>query len=380
MKELLQLSEKKERLVIGLMSGTSLDGVDLALVKFRGSGPDIAFEVKSFHTYSFPTVLRQRIQKSFIGSVEEICRLNFDLGHFFADLVLDFCKTKKTALETVDLIGSHGQTVFHLHQHSTLQIGEADVIAQKTHTIVVSDFRTADIAVGGSGAPLVPYFDQVLFGHLPGHLALQNLGGIGNVTYLPADRNKHIIAFDTGPANAVLNELTEIISGGEQSYDQDGFFSKQGTCNDTVLHDLLQHSYFQRALPKSTGREEFGKSAVARLMKKYPEVKGVDLLRTCVSLISQSILQAYRRYLPPLDWAIISGGGAHHPLIIKELTEGLKGTRVVLIDTVCDIDADSKEAVAFALLAHEKINQCPTNVPSVTGAQKPVSLGKISIP
>ena len=380
MKELIRIFEKTERLAIGLMSGTSLDGVDIALVWLKGSGRGVSYELKDFHTYPMPYALQKRIEAAFTGQAEEICRLNFDLGSFFADLVLDFCSVKKVEIDEIDLIGSHGQTIRHIHSHSTLQIGEADMIARKTDTVVVSDFRAADIAAGGSGAPLVPYFDRILFRDIPGNLALQNLGGIGNVTFLPSNRKEPVIAFDTGPANAVLNELSEIVSNGQHGYDKDGVLSKRGKCDPDILRELLTHPYFTAELPKTTGREEFGKEYVKRQMRNTPQLSPPDLLRTCLSLVAQSVVNAYRRYLPTLDRVIVSGGGAHHPLIVGEIREGLAGVEVDLIDSVCSIGSDSKEAVAFALLAHEKINQVPTNIPSVTGADRPVSLGKISVP
>ena len=380
MEELKRLDRKRTRLTIGLMSGTSLDGIDIALVEIAGSGQDIAFELKEFHTFPMPSDFRKRIRKAFSANVEEICRLNFDLGSLFADLVLDFCATQKVPIENIDLIGSHGQTVYHIHNHSTLQIGEADLIARKTGTVVVSDFRAADIAVGGCGAPLVPYFDRILFRTIPGSLALQNLGGIGNVTYLPEDRSRPIIAFDTGPANAILNELTEIATNGQANYDKDGFLSQQGTCRSAILKTLRTHPYFTLKLPKTTGREEFGRHYVEKLMHDYPKTSLPDLLRTCLSLVSRSIADAYRRYLPLVDRIILSGGGTRHPLLFQEIKENLHETEVEPLDTVCPINPDAKEAVAFALLAHEKINQSPTNLPSVTRARQLVSLGKISVP
>ncbi len=380
MNEFIRVSRKKVRHVIGVMSGTSLDGVDLALVRLAGSGSDMDMELVQFATYPMPMSWRKRIQHAFKADTEEICRINFDLGHFFGELICRFCDEHRLRLTDLDAIGCHGQTLYHVDRHSTLQVGEADVVANLTQTLVISDFRTADIAAGGSGAPLVPYLDRLLFRDRKKNIALQNIGGIGNVTFLPKDHDEDVLAFDTGPANAVLNELVETITQGAHSYDRDGFQSSQGTCDRKILSDLLRHEYFQLPLPKSTGREEFGKDYVQNLLEKYSSTPLNDLLRTVVSLVASSIANSYERYLPKLDHIYLSGGGAHHPLVFAELQGRLGEDKVKRLDSLNRISVDSKEAVAFAVLAHERINNVPTNIPSVTGARTKTTLGKISIP
>ena len=380
MKELIALINKRQRLVIGIMSGTSLDGVDIALVKLQGSGLDLNIEPVQFTTYPMPNNWRSRLQRAFNATTEEVCKINFDLGTFFGNLIRQFFLDHTIKPETVDVIGMHGQTLFHVDQHSTLQSGEADVVAELTGRPVISDFRTADVAVGGSGAPLVPYLDQILFKDRTENLALQNIGGIGNVTYLPQQLDKNILAFDTGPGNAILNELVEVITKGKHSHDLDGYLSKQGHCREDIREELLRHPYFAQGLPKSTGRELFGKTYVQSLINEYTDVPLLDLLRTCVSLVVHSMAVSYERFLPGVNKIYVSGGGAHHPLLMEELRTLMGEKRVGPLGTIRNVTIDSKEAVAFAVLAHERINGVATNLPSVTGAKKKTTLGKITIP
>ncbi len=382
MDEYIRIANKKERLILGIMSGTSLDGIDLALVRLNGTGFGMSMELVKFVTESMPDDWRMRIRKAFAADTREICKINFDLGRYLSERIIHFCREASLPLNQLDAIGCHGQTLYHVNNHSTLQTGEADVIASQTQTLVISDFRTADIAVGGSGAPLVPYLDQLLFKDRAGPIALQNIGGIGNVTYLPKDPAHDIIAFDTGPGNAILNELVEIMTGGEHNFDRDAFLSSQGECDKNLLSDLLKHPYFLIDPPKSTGREEFGAEYITQLRLKHPNesISPHNLLRTLVSLVSHSIANAYERFFPIPEQIYLSGGGAHHPLILKELKELLGEQKVAIFQPENGISADAKEAVAFAVLAHERINNTPTNLPGVTGAKMRTTLGKVSIP
>jgi len=383
MDEYLRIANKQQRLVLGVMTGTSLDGLDLALVRLSGSGTGISIEMVRFVTEEMPDGWRTRIRRAFDAGTSEICRINFDLGHFLSDRIIHFCKSAGLPLEELDAIGCHGQTIYHVNQHSTLQTGEADVIANRTRTLVISDFRTADIAAGGSGAPLVPYLDQLLFKDRSGPIALQNIGGISNVTYLPGNMDPdRVTAFDTGPGNAVLNETVEIMTNGQHSFDHDGFLSRQGQCNRELLSRLLEHPYFRQPPPKSTGREEFGAAYVEQLLRNRScSDSPNDLLRTLVSLVTHSIADAYGRHFSPMpDKIYLSGGGIHHPIMLEELKQLLGSDRVAIFDSVGGISADAKEAVAFAVLAHERINNVPTNLPAVTGAGHKTVLGKISAP
>ena len=368
-----------EKHVIGIMSGTSLDGVDLALVSIVPKGSKkIEFKLKAFETFPFSTILRQKIQVGFTANVKMICDLHYELGRFFSDLVLRFLKEKRIATKKIDLLGSHGQTIYHNHGISSLQLGDADIIAKNTGIPVVFDFRAGDIAVGGSGAPLVPYFDELLFDATKESLALQNLGGIGNVTYLSP--NHKTLAFDTGPANMILNELVEILTKGDFHFDKDANYSKRGKVIENILRKELKHPYFNLVLPKSTGREEFGKNYVETLLKKHAKVDLPDLLRTCVSLISHSIYQAYQKYFPPVDHIILSGGGIHHPILVAEIKSLFPDSKVNLFSEVVSISEDAKEAVTFAILAYQRICGVKTNCPEITGARQSVSLGKIALP
>jgi len=379
MNQLLQIHNKSERLVIGLMSGTSLDGVDIVLMKIQGSGLNITFEILAFETVGIPEAIKKQIKQCFNGNTENICRLNYDLGNLYADQILQFLDKYSVNPKDIDLIGSHGQTIYHCHQHSTLQIGEPEVIAQKTNTVVISNFRAADIAVSGSGAPLVPYLDYILFQDANQKTALQNLGGIGNVTCISGKKVEDIIAFDTGPANTILNELTEIITKGTKAFDENGIYSKQGEVNLKLLAFLMDHPYFNQQLPKSTGREQFGKAYVEDVLKSFPKIKQFDVLRTFIHFIAKSIHLGYQQNLPAVDQIFCSGGGADHPLIMSDLRQFF-GDKIHRFESIKGISSDAKEAVAFAILAHEKINGTPTNTPSVTGAGKSVSLGVISVP
>lgn len=383
MDEYLRIVNKSERLVLGVMTGTSLDGLDLALVRLSGSGEAISMELVATSTEPMPDSWRTRIKNAFSAETGEICRINYDFAEFLSERILHFCHEHHLPLDQLDAIGCHGQTLHHVHHHSTLQTGEADVIAARTRTLVISDFRAADIAVGGSGAPLVPYFDQLLFRNRTDTVALQNIGGISNVTYLPHESDTQIIAFDTGPGNAILNELAGIISKGEDHCDRDAFLSKSGRCNNELLAELLKHPYFKLPPPKSTGREQFGADYVSTLLasEKGHALHSADLLRTLVSLVSHSIADAYRRFFPGKPGTVyLSGGGAHHPLILQELRDLLGPDKVIVFESINGITADTKEAVAFAVLAHERINHTPTNLLSVTGASRKTTLGKISAP
>jgi anhydro-N-acetylmuramic acid kinase len=226
----------------------------------------------------------------------------------------------------------------------------------------------------------VPYLDSVLFSEKHKNIALQNLGGIGNIAFLPGSPEKDIIAFDTGPANAILNEGVELLTEGKKSFDRDGTFSRQGITHQQLLDDLLKHDYFKKPLPKSTGREEFGKDFVDNVVSQHPEIAIPDLLRTFITLITKSIKIACDNYLEPLDKLYLSGGGAHHPIIVEEMRELFGEEKICLLENIKGISVDSKEAIAFALLAHERLNDAPANIPSVTGAKYRTTLGKLTIP
>jgi anhydro-N-acetylmuramic acid kinase len=332
--------------VSGLISGTSVDGIDVAVVDIG----ETRLEVIAATTVPYPPEVRQAILS--VSSVAEVSRLNFLLGELFADAV------KQTRIK-VELIGSHGQTIFH-GIGSTLQIGEGAVIAERTGVPVVSDFRTADMAAGGQGAPLAPYLDDRLFRHPTRSRIALNIGGIANFTVLPANaKPEDVVAFDTGPGNMVMDALCP-------PFDRDGAQARQGRVNDSLLARLLSNPYYSAPPPKSCGREQYGHEFVAST--------GIDLT-TAAELTAATIAKAVANY-PATEEVIVSGGGAHNSYLLERLRAQMRPT--VLTSDQLGVNVDSKEAVLFALLAYETWHGRPGNVPSATGARHPVILGKIS--
>jgi anhydro-N-acetylmuramic acid kinase len=382
------LARKKTLRVAGLMSGTSADGVSAAIV-------DIAprqIRTLAFRTFPYPPEIRKRVFALFqpeTARVDEICRLNFLLGELFAQALIALAKSKRMSLRSIDLIGSHGQTICHLprgkrsarqNTGSTLQIGEPSVIAERTGITTVADFRPRDIAAGGEGAPLVPYADFLLFRHPRRSRAIQNIGGIANVTWVPArPKIADLIAFDTGPGNMMMDRVAQLITRGKRNYDDGGRLALQGRIDPSLLTELLAHPFLRRRPPKSTGREEFGVAFADEVFRRARKagVAPLDILATFNAFTSRSIRDAYRRFLPNWpDEVILCGGGTRNGLLVQRLKADLQPSRVVVMDEL-GLSADAKEAVSFALLARETIRGVPNNVPSATGAHKAVVLGKI---
>jgi anhydro-N-acetylmuramic acid kinase len=379
---------KKQMRVAGLMSGTSADGVDAAVVDVDDKGVRVA----AFDSLAYPGSLRRSILELCEGKVchvEDICHLNFVLGEVFADSLIHLCRNNGIDLGTVDLIGSHGQTIYHNPRgrrfkgrtiRSTLQIGEPSVIAQRTGITTVADFRPRDMAAGGQGAPLVPFADYVLFRDKRLSRAVQNIGGIANVAYLPAGcRVKDIIAFDTGPGNMIIDRLVERTSLGRKAFDRDGRTAARGTVVKGLLKEMLEHPFFRRRPPKSTGREEFGGQFCDGLYHKTvgESVSAEDAVATATAFTAESIARAYRRFLPVMpDEVVLCGGGARNKTLIRMLRERLGATEIVLSDDF-GISCDAKEAVSFAVLAHATIKGVANNVPGATGADQSLVLGKI---
>jgi len=369
------LVAKPDRLVIGLMSGTSVDGIDAALVRIHGGGPGVAVDLLAFATYPFEPAVREEIFRLFrpeTSTVATVCHMNFVLGEVFAAAALRLMA--ETGVQP-DLIGSHGQTVWHepAGTRSTLQIGEPAVIAERTGVVTVGDFRVRDIAAGGQGAPLVPYLDYCLLRHDRLHRATQNIGGVGNVTYLPAGCDLHgIVAFDTGPGNMIIDALCAAFFG--QPFDRDGAIAASGRVDQTLLAELMAHPYLAARAPKTTGRELFGVQFARGLAGRG---KPADLVATATAFTAHSIADAYRRHLGPVDEVIVGGGGARNAVLMRMLAEALPEARVVAHEAV-GINSDAKEAIAFALLANDCILGLPTNVPGATGARQAV-LGKVTL-
>jgi anhydro-N-acetylmuramic acid kinase len=416
-------------LVLGLMSGTSADGIDVALVRMspgRHSADPPRPRLVNFAFFPYPAAVRAAILRLANGApttTAEVSNLNFLLGELFARAALNACRRFRLSPRRVALIGSHGQTIYHQGTPanflplggrsfssdvpaaqkkaalspeafrrsskiaSTLQIGEPAVIAERTGITTIADFRPADLAAGGQGAPLVPYVDYLLYRHPRiARLAL-NIGGIANVTVIPAGaRPRDVLAFDTGPGNMVIDALLHHFTRGRQSFDRDARLARRGKILPALLSSLLQHPYFRLAPPKSAGREQFGATYAARLIAQGRKlrVRPADLVRTATLLTPLSILDAFRRWaLPPLKrnppshiQLILSGGGAHNPLIRVQLEAGLSGVEV-LTSNQLGVPEDAKEAFAFAILAYETCHGRPANLPFATGSRHPALLGKI---
>jgi anhydro-N-acetylmuramic acid kinase len=389
---LFNIARKDRRNVIGLMSGTSADGIDAALVVIEGSGKVTGVEVKAWNMYPYDPEVRDEVLAVASGeSVDagRIAALGFLLGHAFADAAAELCRDAEVPLDQVDLIGSHGQTVFHRgpgQPHGTLpctlQIGEPCVIAERTGVTTVADFRPRDMAAGGQGAPLVPLVDHILFSSEDKSRCALNLGGIANVTFLPRGCSvDEVVAFDTGPGNMVLDTLAKIFSGGESSYDEKGVLGKKGKANKSLLEKLLTHPYFKMAPPKSTGRETFGEEYARQILEQAArlDMKEADIMKTAVSLTARAVSEACRTHHSMdafFDEFVVSGGGVHNEALMKEIRREVKPAKVNISDEA-GIPADAKEAVAFAVLANETLAGRAGNVPGATGAERPAVLGKI---
>jgi anhydro-N-acetylmuramic acid kinase len=381
-------------LVMGLMSGTSADGIDVALAEISGGPPKLRCKLVDHTTMRMPGALRTEVLRIAEGGscrAGELSQLNFRLGAAFADAAVAACKGFRVALSRVELIGSHGQTVFHQGRPvpflsrstaSTLQIGEPAVIAAETGVTTVGDFRVADMAAGGQGAPLVPYADWLLYrDEKLGRVSL-NLGGIGNVTVLPAGaKPSQVSAFDTGPGNMLIDALVWHFTRKKQRFDRGARLARQGQVIAPLLKALLRDPYLKLGPPKSTGREYYGRAyfqELLRLGKKHRAAPN-DLIRTTTEFTVDSVVDALKRFVmrkTKIQQLIVSGGGARNPLILAQLTAALTPIEVVPSSRL-GVPEDAKEAYAFALMAYETVNRRPSNLPSATGAERPAILGKI---
>jgi anhydro-N-acetylmuramic acid kinase len=369
--------------VVGLMSGTSADGIDAALCVIEGAPPHLSVRIERARLFPHPPDLRARILHACtpgaIGT-DALCRLNAEIGAAFAEAAAALIDG-----ETVDLIASHGQTVWHNvlpdgRVSATLQIGEAALIAERTGITVISNFRARDVAAGGQGAPLVAYVDHLLLRHPHAWRAVQNIGGIGNVTLLPPLNmpDAALIAFDTGPGNALIDAAMFALTG--QPFDAGGAFAAAGQVNSAWLTHLLGHPYFTRPLPKTTGRELFG-AAMAGDLVRDGSARGLDapsIIATLTALTAHSIAEAYARYAPaPIAEVIIGGGGAHNHTLMAHLRALLDGAVLLTGDQVGQ-PADFKEALAFAVLGYETWHNRPGALPAQTGARRASVLGQIT--
>jgi anhydro-N-acetylmuramic acid kinase len=373
------------------MSGTSADGIDAVVAEIAGSGRQLRARVLAHAHQPFAPVMRRRILHLCLhGTVAEICELNFALGEHFARAALAAIRRAKRKPGDIAAIGSHGQTIHHLpnaRTPSTLQVGEPAVIAERTGITTVADFRVRDMAAGGQGAPLVPYADWALFTDKTRPRIVQNIGGIGNLTFLPPRAElDQVIAFDTGPGNMVMDALVTALTRGRQTFDRDGRWAARGHVSEKLLAELMAHPFLQRRPPKTTGREEFGEVflrgmlASARRLRLRPE----DMVATATAFTAASIADAYRRFVFPKLKAdergslqiILGGGGAKNPTL-REMLGRRIGVGALFTHEDFGIANAAKEALAFAILAHETLLGNPGNAPTATGARRAAVLGKI---
>lgn len=376
--------------IVGLISGTSADAIDAAVCAITGTPPHIQARIVHALTYPYPEGFQQRVLDTGLpeqSRVDEICQLNADLGEQFAAAALAVIEAAGLTVDDIDLIGSHGQTVWHMiaesgEATSTLQLAEAANIAERTGITTVSNFRPRDIAAGGQGAPLTSYLDWVLLRHDTHWRAVQNLGGIGNVTFLPpkTDSTSMPLAFDTGPSNALIDTATFVITDGAESFDRDGQMAAQGQVDETWLRELLTHPYYERQPPKTTGRELFGADMGTALVAEG-RARGLDapaIMATLTALSAASITDAYTRFAPaPVAEVILHGGGTRNPTLVQMLRDRLAPTPVLTHEDI-GLDSDNKEALVFAVLAHETWHARPGMHPALTGAKHPVVLGQIT--
>ena len=381
-------------LVLGLMSGTSADGIDVALTRISGAPPHLDAKLLGHTSSRFPAPLRKeilRVAEQQAISAGELSQLNFRLGEIFADAAIAACRRFRIAPSKIALIGSHGQTIFHQGQAanyfgsptaSTMQIGEPSVIAARTGITTVGDFRPADMALGGQGAPLVPFADYVLYRHPKVGRVSLNLGGIANVTVIPASaKPRQVFAFDTGPANMLIDALVTHFTHGRQRFDKSAQLASRGRTIPALLDELLGDPYLRIAPPKSTGREYYGAAYVKKLLAlgRRHGAKPNDLIRAATIFTALTVVDALHRFVLPktkVQQLIVSGGGARNPLILAQLSAALPGVEV-RPSSQLGVPEDAKEAFAFAILAYETFHQRPANLSSATGARGPVILGKI---
>ena len=368
--------------VVGLMSGTSLDGISAAVARFKDSADGrVDVDLLAFVSHPYSPTQRSRLTAALGGGTpSEYCRLNFDLGNWLADAAINAIAEAGVAREDIAAVASHGQTIWHEPGHSTWQTGEAAVIAERTSLDVVSDFRVRDVAAGGQGAPLVPIADAMLFASGSEWRGLQNLGGIGNITVVPPHGEiEGVRAFDTGPGVAVIDGVTHALRP-DLAYDVDGKLAAAGKPRSDIVDELLAAPYFESPPPKSTGRELFNTDYITKLIS-HARAAGAtdeDIIATAVQLTARSIGDAYRRFVPePVVEVLMSGGGAKNPTLFAAIAKAAAPIRVRHFDEVY-FDGEAKEAVAFALLGYLFVTKRAGNVPTATGARGPRILGKLT--
>ena len=393
MKQLQALWEKESLLVVGLMSGTSADGMDAALVEIAGHGLSTSVKSLGFVSLPYSDAIRGeilRLASGREGGSRDLCLFSFLMGELSLEACMAVCEQAGIRPEQVDLVGSHGQTLYHVpvaenyvgrSVRGTLQLGEASVIAEGLGCPVVSDFRVRDMAAGGQGAPLVPYAEYLLYRKPDQIVGLQNIGGIGNLTVLPrGGAPEDTFAFDTGPGNMVMDQVVCRITQGRLRYDEGGQLAAQGTCHPALLAWMLQDPYLRLPPPKTTGREVYGDAYVSALMARGRQegVSDLDILATATRFTAECVRAAVADFCPAVpDYLVIGGGGSRNPVLLRELKQLLP--MPVMLNEELGFDSEAKEAIAFAILANECVHGGANNMPSVTGAVHPVVMGKITL-
>ncbi len=385
MKDIAHLFLNKKLRVIGLMSGNSMDGLDVCAVDIARTVDGVNISNLVYAVYPFTQEFKDYLHAVVNGTTAAVCQANFTIGREYAAILNRFLEDHDIAPEAVDLIGSHGQTVWHIDRQATLQIGESSVLAEAFSLPVVNDFRVRDIAAGGSGAPLVPFIDYLLFKKLRKTLLVLNIGGIANFTIIPRDARSidEINALDSGPGNVLCDNLAKIITGGVQNFDENGRLAQRGTIRPDILQELQAHPYVKAPFPKSTGPEVFGVDLIWQIIAKYriEPVQYYDLLATFSRFSAEAVYTNYHQFFAdkyPLDEIIASGGGVHNPVIMEHLQTLFAPVKIARPEAY-GIPADGKEALAFAMLAALFVWQISGNVPNVTGARHPVVLGKLTL-
>lgn len=393
---LFKLRRKKVKNIIGLMSGTSADGVSAVAMKVSGSGLKTKFQILAHNTYPYSLDVQKRIFELFSveeGRVDKICHMNFLLGELFAEATLKITEEANLSKAEIDLVGSHGQTIYHRPElvqngkyrvRSTLQICEPSVIAERTGSVVVADFRVRDMAAGGQGAPITAYVDFILFRDAKKGRLIQNIGGIANVTTIPAGAEiEDVNAFDTGPGNMLIDASVRHVTRQRLKYDRDGKIAAKGKVNEELLGELMKHPFLAKPPPKTTGREEFGEQFVVNVIEKVRSLglSDEDLVATVTAFTVESIAQSYEKFVYPhfhVDDVIVGGGGVYNKTMLRMLKKRLAPTPVFLHEDF-GIPSSAKEAVMIGLLANETIMGNPSNVMGATGAKRRVILGKIIV-
>ena len=399
MQRLIAIAHKPEKRLVGLISGTSADGIDAVLVRVRGHAhdaipPNERLQLEAFATFPYPHELREQLLAASLpgaGTVDLICRLNIAVGECFAQAALKIIAQAGAKPEDIDLIGSHGQTIHHLPfaeplagipTSGTLQIGEPSLIAKRTGIITIADFRAADMALGGQGAPLVPLLDFIFFRSTELTRGILNIGGISNLTVLKKNcALEDVIAFDNGPGNMVMDALAQKFF--HKAFDEGGELASHRKVSPELLNELLQHPYFAKPLPKSTGREEFGAAYCAALIQRATQLQLTphDMIATATALTAETIArdaQLLEKRFGKIDELIVSGGGMHNRTLMAMLQERFAPAKVTTT-TDYGLPGDAKEAILLAVLANETVGGFAGNVPSVTGAKAATVLGKICL-